>query len=285
MAAASGLAMLPYSKRNPMHTTSYGTGELIRKALDCGIDKLVIGIGGSATNEGGMGMMAALGIRFFDLDGALLFHTASDMLRVASIDANNLDTRLKDVDILVACDVNNPLCGADGASAIFGPQKGATPEMIALLDKGLERFAQNVQGALHVDILTLPGSGAAGGMGGALTALGGRLMMGTDLVIDVAHLRERAQLADLIITGEGATDKSTPFGKVPVAMGKLAQDANIKCVCIAGSVLGGYRKVFDMGVTAVFSIINRPMSMDSAIRHCYSLVKECTENVARAMGL
>ncbi len=285
MAAASGLAMVPHGKRNPMHTTSYGTGELIRRALDCGVKKIVIGIGGSATNEGGMGMMAALGMRFFDKDGAQLSHTATDMLRVAKADATGLDPRLKEVEILVACDVNNPLCGEDGASAIFGPQKGATPEMIAHLDKGLGNFALCIRQALDVDILNIPGSGAAGGMGGALTALGGKLKMGTDIVIDVAHLKERAELADLIITGEGATDKSTPFGKVPVAMGKLAQDAGIKCICIAGSVLEGYRKVFDMGVTAVFSILSRPMSMDSAVKNCYALVRECTENVARAMGL
>ena len=286
MAAASGLAMVPPGKRNPMQTTSYGTGELIRRALDCGVKKIVIGIGGSATNEGGMGMMAALGMRFFSKDGAqLTSYTASDMLRVARAEASGLDARLKDVQIEVACDVNNPLCGESGASAIFGPQKGATPEMIAVLDKSLFNFAQCLYQALGVNILDIPGSGAAGGMGGALTAIGGKLRMGTDIVIDVAHLKERVKLADLVITGEGATDKSTPFGKVPVAMGKLAQDAGIQCICIAGSVLEGYKKVYEMGVTAVFSILSRPMSMDSAVKNCYALVRDCTENVARAMGL
>jgi glycerate kinase len=285
MAAASGLALVPRSKRNPMRTTSYGTGELIRHALDRGVRKLILGIGGSATNEGGMGALTALGLTFFDKDGAVLGHTASDMLKVASIAVDLLDPRLRRVEIEVACDVNNPLCGQTGASHVFGPQKGATPEMIAELDTGLWRYAQRIAEALHTDILNVPGAGASGGLGGALVAIGGRLRMGTDIVIDAVNLRERVQLADILITGEGATDASTPFGKVPVAMGALARQRGIKCVCIAGSALKGYRPVYDQGVTAVFSIMNRPMTMEQAIKNAFPLVMECTENVARAMGL
>lgn len=285
MAAASGLAMVPRNKRNPMHTTSYGTGELIKAALDGGCEKIIIGIGGSATNEGGMGMMKALGMEFFDKDGNELGTTAQDMLLVSYLYSDHLHPRLKEVEIQVACDVNNPLCGPEGASSIFGPQKGATPAMIRELDGGLWRFAKLIQQSLHVDILELPGSGAAGGMGGGLVALGGKLMMGTDIVIEAANLRQRAQEADLIITGEGATDRSTPFGKVPVAMAALAREKGNKCICIAGSVLNGYKPVYDMGVTAVFSAMNRPMNMDQAIQNAYALVQDCAENVARAMGL
>ena len=285
MAAASGLAMVPHSKRNPKHTTSFGTGELIRQALDRGVKKLIIGIGGSATNDGGMGLMAALGMAFYDKAGAMLSYTGTDMLRVAKISAENLDQRLHRVDIQVACDVNNPLCGPDGASAVFGPQKGATSDMVVELDTGLWRFSRLIKETLGIDILQLPGSGAAGGMGGALVALGGTLRMGTDIVIDTLNLKQRVKLADILFTGEGATDKSTPFGKVPVAIGALAREENIKCICIAGSVLKGYRPVYDMGVTAVFSIISHPMSMNAAIRHTYNLIAECTENIARAMGL
>jgi glycerate kinase len=285
MAAASGLALIPRQKRNPMHTTSFGTGALVRRALDQGVKKIIVGIGGSATNEGGMGMLSALGLAFFDADGTALGHTAADMLRAARIDAGGLDPRLRTVEIEVACDVNNPLCGPQGASAVFGPQKGATPQMIAALDEGLSRYAVLIRDALGVDILDVPGAGAAGGMGGALIALGAELRMGTDIVIEAAGLTERVKRADILFTGEGATDASTPFGKVPAAMGALAKAADIKCICIAGSALKGYRPIYDMGVTAVFSIMNRPMSMDAAINHAYALVMECAENVARAMGL
>lgn len=285
MAAASGLAMIPRSKRNPLHTTSYGTGELIRQALDKGVDKLIIGIGGSATNDGGMGLLAALGMEFYAEDGAIRSFTGADMLRIDRISPEKLDPRLRRVDIQVACDVNNPLCGRNGASHVFGPQKGATPDMVAQLDDGLLRFSQSIKQTLNRDVCDTPGSGAAGGMGGALMVLGGKLRMGTDIVIDAIGLRQRAQKADILFTGEGATDKSTPFGKVPVAIGALAREAGVRCICIAGSLFHGYRPVYDMGVTAVFSIINRPMSMNAAVRKTYGLIASCTENVARALLL
>ena len=286
MAAASGLALLAPSERNPMHTGSYGTGQLIRAALEAGCKKLIIGIGGSATNEGGMGMLQALGMAFYDQSGALIAGgTAADMLRVARVDSAGLLPLLAGAEIQVACDVGNPLCGPQGASAIFGPQKGADTGMILLLDAGLSNFADCLYRDLGRDIASAPGAGAAGGMGGALLALGARLMMGSDIVIDAAGLKERAMAADLILTGEGATDHSTPFGKVPVAMAALARENGIRCICLSGSVLDGYKPVYGLGVDAVFSIINRPMTLRQAMDNAYELLRDTAENIARAMGL
>lgn len=283
MAAASGLAMVPDAQRNPLHTTSFGTGELIRQALDAGYRSFIVGIGGSATNDGGLGMLAALGLRFYDENGALLGHTGADMLRVRRVDASGLDARIGASSIRVACDVSNPLCGPDGASAIFGPQKGATPDMIPTLDAGLARLEQLLHGALGVAYANVPGAGAAGGIGGALLAIGAELQMGTQIVIDAANLRERCAQADLLLTGEGATDPSTLFGKVPDAMGALAKESGVPCICLSGSVLDGYQPVYDRGVTAVFSIINRPMELSDAMTGAQGLIVDAAHNIGRAL--
>ena len=284
MAAATGLTQVPRSRRNPMNMTSIGTGQLIRSALDFGVKKIIIGIGGSATNEGGMGMLHALGVRFFDRDGLeLTTCVGREMLYVDRVDFSGLDARMKNIEIEVACDVNNPLCGPEGASAIFGPQKGATPEMITMLDDGLRRYAKLLAAETGIDMTDMRGAGAAGGMGGALVLIGGKLLMGTDIVIKATGLEARADRADLIITGEGATDRSTEFGKVPAAVGQLAKERNLPCLCIAGSVLGKYKGVYDKGVTAVFSAMNRPMRLEDAFNNAFDLIADCAENLGRVV--
>ncbi|MBE5780888.1 MAG: glycerate kinase [Clostridiales bacterium] len=283
MASASGLAMVPQHLRNPMNTSSIGTGEIIRAALETGAKELIVGIGGSATNDGGMGMLHALGARFYDADGAeLTACTGEEMLRVARIDLSGL-MDLSGINIMVACDVTNPLCGPEGASAIFGPQKGADAEMIKVLDAGLKNFGTLLSAATGQDTIHTPGAGAAGGVGGALYALGAKLIPGTDLVISAADLKRRMAQCDWVLTGEGATDASTLFGKVPHAMGRLAKELNKPALCLSGSLLPGYKPVYEEGILGVFSIINRPMELNDAMEGAAELLTEGAENITRVM--
>ncbi len=215
MAAASGLHLVAHEKRNPLTTTSYGTGELIRAALNAGVDKIILGIGGSATNDGGAGMLQALGVRFFDQAGSLIAAGAAggDLADIARADFSALDERLHHVALEVACDVDNPLCGERGASAVFGPQKGATPEMIAALDNNLQHYADIIRRDLNVDIAAPAGAGAAGGMGGGLLTLpNAQLKAGVQIVIDTVKLAEQVRDADWVITGEGRMDAQSIAG-------------------------------------------------------------------------
>ena len=284
MAAASGLTMVPVAQRNPLHTTSRGTGELIHHALTHGAKKLILGIGGSATNEGGMGMLYALGARFYDrLEQEIPLDTGTGMLHVAHIRLEGLLPQIQEAEILVASDVSNPLAGKDGASAIFGPQKGASADMISLLDEGLVRFGTLLGNAAGRPYLDLSGAGAAGGMGGALHALGGKLLPGTEIVMETTHLRSRMKDCDLVLTGEGATDASTLFGKVPHAVGKLAKELEKPCYCISGCLLPGYEPILQDGVTAAFSILNRPMTEEEAFLEAPQLISNFTEQLLRML--
>ncbi|WP_318389731.1 glycerate kinase [Enterobacter sp.] len=284
MAAASGLELVPPAKRNPSITTSRGTGELIRHALDAGVKHIIIGIGGSATNDGGAGMVQALGAKLLNADGESLGQGGGELDRLAKIDISELDKRLKTCRIEVACDVTNPLTGDDGASAVFGPQKGATPEMIVRLDNGLHHYARIIQHDLDVDVLKLAGGGAAGGMGAALYAFcGAELRRGIEIVTDALHLDEHVKDADLVITGEGRIDSQTINGKVPVGVAKVAKRYNKPVIGIAGSLTADVGVVHEHGLDAVFSVIFTICSLEDALENAGENVRLTARNVAAVL--
>ncbi len=224
MAAASGLPLVPPAQRDPRITTSFGTGELIRAALDAGLRSIIIGIGGSATNDGGVGMAQALGARFFDAEGHPLPPGGAALARLQTIDLSGIDARLGEAQITVACDVDNPLCGARGASAVFGPQKGATPETVAELDAALAHFADCARQATGRDVALLPGAGAAGGLGaGLMYFTAAKLRPGVEIVLEAVGFADLVEDAAFVVTGEGRTDFQTAFGKAPVGVAKLAK--------------------------------------------------------------
>ncbi|WP_318356456.1 glycerate kinase [Enterobacter sp.] len=284
MAAASGLELVPPAKRNPLITTSRGTGELIRHALDAGVKHIIIGIGGSATNDGGAGMVQALGAKLLNADGESLGQGGGELDRLAKIDISELDKRLKTCRIEVACDVTNPLTGDDGASAVFGPQKGATPEMIVRLDNGLHHYARIIQHDLDVDVLKLAGGGAAGGMGAALFAFcGAELRRGIEIVTDALHLDDHVKDADLVITGEGRIDSQTINGKVPVGVAKVAKRYNKPVIGIAGSLTADVGVVHEHGLDAVFSVIFTICSLEDALENAGENVRLTARNVAAVL--
>jgi len=238
MAAASGLHLVPNEKRNPLLTTTRGTGELIRAALDKGVEHLIIGVGGSATNDGGAGMIQALGGRLLDQKRQEIAPGGGHLSELAEIDLSSLDSRLKKVKIDVACDVDNPLTGPNGASAVFGPQKGATPEMVRQLDENLSRFADVVEQTLEKPIRHVPGAGAAGGLGAGLLAfLDAELKRGVEIVLEAVQFQERVKDASLVITGEGRIDGQTISGKTPIGVAKAAKQYGIPVIGIAGFVI------------------------------------------------
>jgi glycerate kinase len=282
MAAASGLPLVPKEKRNPMLATSFGTGELIKMALEAGCRRLVIGIGGSATNDGGMGMLQALGVKFLDAGGAELGFGGGELERLASIDCSNLYAGLKDAEILAACDVTNPLCGPHGASHVFGPQKGATLEMVERLDKGLENFANRIKDTLGKDIMNMPGTGAAGGMGAGLVAfLGAVLKRGMEIMTEIAGIEKKVEWCDLVITGEGNTDFQTAFGKVPVGISRIGKKYGKPVICLSGGLGEGVETLYEEGITALFSIANKPMSLEMAMKNAGDLLTSAAENIIR----
>ena len=237
MAAASGLHHVPEHLRDPKLTSSYGTGELIKAALDHGATKIIIGLGGSATNDGGLGMLSALGVDFLDKDNQNIVANGAGLQHIKSINIDGLDTRLASCEILVACDVDNPLCGHHGASHVFGPQKGATPEDIQLLDDALKHYGDCIKQQFNIDVLNQAGAGAAGGMGAALMAFtNATLKPGIDLVLEAVQLNNYMDKTDLVITGEGRIDNQTIYGKTPMGVAKIAKQFNIPVIGIAGSL-------------------------------------------------
>lgn len=284
MAAASGLERVPPAKRDPLITTSWGTGELIRHALDAGVKHIIIGIGGSATNDGGAGMVQALGAKLLDEQGKQIAAGGAALESLARIDIGELDRRLAQCRIDVACDVTNPLTGKEGASAVFGPQKGATPAMIERLDKALAHYAQIIARDLDCDVLTLPGGGAAGGMGAALYAFcGAGLRQGIEIVTDALALDEHVADADLVITGEGRIDSQTVHGKVPVGVARVAKRYDIPVIGIAGSLTADVGVVHDHGIDAVFSVIYSICSLDDALANAGENVRLTARNVAAVL--
>ncbi len=284
MAAASGLPLLREDERNPMKTTTFGTGELIKHALDRGCKKIIIGIGGSATNDGGAGMVKALGVKLLDKNGNDIGYGGGCLDKVEVIDLCHMDERLKSCKIVAACDVDNPLVGLRGASHVFGPQKGADGEMVKILDKNLEHFAEVVERTTGISIKDFPGAGAAGGLGGGLLAfLGAELKRGIDIVIEATCFEEKVKDADIVITGEGMMDYQTQYGKTPYGVAQIAKKYNIPVVAIVGSVGKNAEALYDLGFSGIFSIINRPMTLAEAMSECAELLEKTSESVMRTV--
>lgn len=287
MAAASGLALVPAIRRNPMKTTTYGTGQLMVSALHSGCRRLIVGIGGSATSDGGAGMAQALGVGLLDAEGRDIVTGAEGLLDIDGIDMTGLHRNVRNTEILVACDVDNPFCGPEGAAYVYGPQKGSPPEMLPVLDRALERLALIIKRDLGVEIRNLPGAGAAGGLGGGLTAFaGGSIRPGIDLVLDAVKFEEiLAPGADLVITGEGEINGQSIHGKVPVGVARLAKKHNLPVLALVGSIGPGAEKSFKEGIDAIMSIIPGPMSLDEAIRRTSGLLEDAAERAARMIRL
>lgn len=266
MAAASGLTLLKDDERNPMETTTFGTGELILDALDRGCRKFLVGIGGSATSDGGLGMLSALGWRFLDRSGTLLPGTGASLEAVHSIDDSNVDPRLGACSFTVACDVTNPFCGPSGAAFVFSPQKGATPEMVRDLDRGLAGFAKVIAAKYGIDVSALEGAGAAGGLGGAFSAfLPSTLRSGIEMVLDTIKFDKALEGADLVITGEGKVDRQTPGGKTAAGVLKRALKAGVPCVAIGGMV-EMCPELDAAGFAGVFPIVDGPCALEEAMK-------------------
>ena len=286
MAAASGLPLIKKEEKNPWKTTTFGTGQLIKHALDMGCRSIIMGIGGSATNDGGCGMAMALGVKFLDKEGNEVGFGGGSLGLIHSIDVSGLDERIKECTIVAACDVDNPLVGLKGASHIFGPQKGADTEMVLALDKNLQHYGMLVEEALGVSLLDYPGAGAAGGLGGGLLAfLGASLKSGIDIVIDTTKLEEIMKGADLVITGEGMIDYQTLHGKTPYGVARAASKQNIPVIAIAGGIGNNIEVLYDHGFTSIFSIVDKPMTLDEAIENCDALLQSVAERVLRTVRI
>ncbi len=285
MAAASGLTLVPLDKRDPRVTTTYGTGELIRVALAHGCRKLIIGIGGSATNDGGAGMAQALGAKLLTASGEQLEPGGGSLATLNSIDLSELDPSIAETETVVACDVNNPLTGKQGASHVYGPQKGATPEMIRVLDANLAHFDKIVQRDLSKSVGNVPGAGAAGGLGAGLMAfLDASLKSGIEIVTEATQLSKRFAGADLVITGEGQINFQTVFGKTPVGVAKVAKTHNIPVIAIAGSIADKSDGVYDAGIDAMIDIVPEPMSLENAIENATTLIETAAERAGRMVA-
>jgi glycerate 2-kinase len=284
MAAASGLHLVPVENRNPLVTSTRGTGELISAALDFGVKHIIIGLGGSATNDGGAGMVQALGGRLLDELGNDIGSGGGALSQIVTIDLTGLDDRLKDVQIEVACDVDNPLTGPRGASAIFGPQKGATPEMIDLLDKNLSHFADVAERALGKTFRDIEGVGAAGGLGASLLAfLNADLKRGIHIVLNAVNFEDVVKDADLVITGEGRIDSQTIYGKTPIGVAKAAKKYGVPVIALAGSLSQDSDVVYEHGIDALFSIVPGIVTLPNAFEHAAHYMERTARNIAASM--
>ena len=282
MAAASGLCLLSDDERNPLVTSTYGTGELLLAAAEAGAQKIIVGIGGSATNDAGAGAMVALGARFLDKHGRDLPPGGAALADLARIDMSSFKFPVDRVEVEVACDVDNPLTGPNGASAIYGPQKGATPEMVNLLDATLRNYAQVVRQNLNKNVAQLPGGGAAGGLGAGLAAfLNANLRSGIDIVLDTVNFDAAVSGADLIITGEGRIDEQTAYGKTIGGILKRVAGHDIPVVAIAGSISGDIQPLCDAGLTAVFALTAESVSTDYAVENAARLLESISADIAR----
>ncbi len=286
MASASGLPLVPPEQRNPLLTSTQGTGELILEALDLGAKEILIGIGGSATNDGGAGMAQALGVKLLDRNGQELPGGGGALRDLAYIDIKGLDPRLKDTKITVMCDVDNPLCGPRGASAVYGPQKGATPEMVEILDQNLAHFAHKIQETLGRDFKDIPGAGAAGGLGMGLMAFtGANLMTGIEAILEVVNFETKVQKADMVITGEGRIDGQSVHGKVPMGVAKGAQKYGKPTIAIVGSIGQGYEALYEYGLNSIQTIVNGPMGLEDSMTNAFELTKDATERLFRVLQI
>ena len=284
MARASGLALVPSKQRDPRITTTQGTGQIIKEALDRGFDRIIVGLGGSATNDGGTGMAAALGARFLDEEGRSIPAGGAALARLASIDAEGLHRGLASATIVGATDVTNPLCGPTGASAIYGPQKGASPEVVAELDSALLNFARVVHRDLGQDVADVPGAGAAGGLGaGLIIFAGAQLRSGIDMVCDVLGFDGHLEGADLVITGEGRADQSTIYDKAPVGVARRALLQNVPTILLAGSLGPGHEELYHHGIAGVVCIADGPMSLAQSLKRTEELLEAAAQRTIRLL--
>jgi len=283
MAAASGLALLDRAERNPLLTSTRGTGQLIRAAVEAGAREVLVGIGGSATVDGGTGMAAELGVEFLDAGGNLIPDLCGGRLAdISRIDMSGLDAGLAGVRFSVACDVTNPLVGPQGAARVYGPQKGADPPMVERLEQGMENLARVIARDVGRDVAALPGAGAAGGLGAGLVALlDAEICSGVEAVIEAVGLRERVRGSDLVITAEGRVDGQSAFGKAPAGVASVAKDEGVPVVVLAGSVGPGHEKLYEQGVSAVLAICDGPMALEDALRDAERLLQQAGEAVMR----
>lgn len=282
MSAASGLTLISSEQQNPLVTTTYGTGQLILSALNDGCRRLIIGIGGSATNDGGAGMAQALGVVLKTQNGMPISLGGQGLSELAEIDISNLDDRLGETEVVVACDVDNPLTGATGASFVYGRQKGATPEMMEILDQNLAHYALVIEKRLGRNIGDLSGAGAAGGLGAGLVAFtDAELKPGIEIVTKTVKLAEHLEGVDLVITGEGQLDEQTIHGKTPVGVAKIAQQRNIPVVAIAGGIKGNPTELYQKGITAMIDITPKPMPLNRVMERTVPLLEQASERVAR----
>ena len=286
MAEASGLPYVSGRSKNPLKTTTYGTGELMIDAVNRGAENLIIGIGGSATNDGGSGMAQALGIRFLNSRGREILQPGCGGIldKVAEIDMSGLDPRIRKAKITIASDVDNPLCGRRGASHVFGPQKGASPEMVKQLDANLKHFGTVVKKQMKKNIMTMPGAGAAGGLGFGLVAFAGaKMKSGVDIVIEATDLKKHLKGADLVITGEGQVDFQTAFGKTPAGVAKTARKFKVPVVAIGGALADDAAGVFEHGIQGLESAVSRVASLDEALGNAPKFLANAGERVIRML--
>lgn len=284
MAKANGIELLAESKRNPLLTSTYGTGEMIKSALEHGVEKIIIGIGGSVTNDGGAGMAQALGVRLLDEAGRDLSVGGGALAKLATVDITNVDPRLKNTEIIIASDVTNPLTGPTGASVVFGPQKGATPAMVNELDSNLVHYAEVIKKDLTIDVKNQPGAGAAGGLGaGLLVFTGASLRSGVELVTELTHLEDKISQADYVFTGEGGMDFQTKFGKVPYGVAKAAKKYHKPVFACAGYIGEQVEVLYDEGITAIFGILGKSSSLDNALQAGETNLERTVENIVRVL--
>jgi glycerate kinase len=282
MAQASGLQLLSLEQRDACRSSTYGTGQLISAALDAGARRIILAIGGSATNDAGSGMLRALGLRLFDAQGQALAEGGLALSQLARLDASDLDPRLAQVQLEVAADVDNPLCGSNGASAVFGPQKGASPEQVQLLDAALAHFADHCVPLLNQDVRDFPGCGAAGGMGFAAKAfMQATFRPGIDVVAELAGLEQAVQGADLVLTGEGRFDAQTLRGKTPFGVARIAKRHGVPVVVIAGTLGEGYEQLYRHGIDAAFALASGPMTLQQACSNAAALLQARAGDIAR----
>ena len=281
MAAASGLPLVQdVTPDTVMNSTTYGTGQLIASALDKGCRKIYIGIGGSATNDGGIGMLQALGVSFLDADNREVGFGGKYLDKIARIDISNLDPRIRETELVVMSDVTNPLCGENGAAVVYGPQKGATEEEIAILDKGLARFAELICQMNLPDIRNLPGAGAAGGLGGGLVSfLGAEIRPGIKAILEIADFEKSVQWADLILSGEGRIDGQSANGKVVSGIAEIAGKYNVPVIAICGSVEKDAREIFEKGISGMEAAVCRPVTLEKAMDEAEQNVIDAAERV------
>jgi glycerate kinase len=286
MAAASGLSLVPPEQRNPMLTTTFGTGQLMLAALEEGCRKIIIGIGGSATNDGGAGMAQALGAKLLDDDGKQIGPGGAELRRLAKIVSSGLDSRLAGVEVLVASDVSNPLCGQEGASRVYGPQKGATPEMVEALDQALHQYASIIERDTGKSVAEVPGAGAAGGLGAGLLAfLDAKIRRGVSIVLEATSFEERLEAANLVLTGEGKIDQQTLYGKVVAGVGSVCKRWGVPVLAFAGTVALEPDELSSIGINAAFPIASGPMAESEAMAHAGELLQKACETVMHTLAV